>query len=144
MNQSWVKPLSIVFLLFLSGTSQAQQQCANCDCNQFPIEQRCEKCCGFASGKITSVTSSSVVISENGSTSDSVTVKKTFTLTPETKKNAALKEGALATVYYRKGGEVATKVDLVDQLSGLLTPMNQPDPPLPSSCARGGQFPRTH
>jgi hypothetical protein len=121
--------------LLLSGTAWAQQ-CSDCDCNHFPIEKKCEKCCGFTSGKITSLTNSSVVISEKEPTNDSVVVKKTFALTPDTKKNAALKEGAQATVYYHKEGNVATKVDLAEELNGLLVPSDEPDPPLPSSCSR--------
>jgi hypothetical protein len=136
----WVRPLPVLFLLLLGGTLRAQQ-CSRCDCNHFPIEVECEGCCGYKSGTITSVTNSSVVISEKESTSDSVTAEKTFALTPDTKKNADLKDGAQATVYYRKQGNVATKVDLLNELSGLLVPSDEPDPPLPSSCYRMGPFP---
>jgi hypothetical protein len=75
------------------------------------------------------------VISENETASDTVTAKKTFVLKPDTKKNGVLREGAPATVYYRKEGNVATQVDLVEALKGLLVPEDEPDPPLPSSCS---------
>ncbi len=101
-----------------------------------PIPKKCENCCGVTSGKITSVTNSRVEITENTTTSDAVTAKKTFALKPDTKKNGILREGAPATVYYRKEGNVATQVDLVEALKGLLIPGDEPDPALPSSCYR--------
>jgi len=76
------------------------------------------------------------VITEKEFTSDVVTAKKSFALKPDTKKNGVLREGASATVYYRKEGNVATQVDLLDALKGLLVPGDEPDPPLPSSCYR--------
>jgi hypothetical protein len=135
MNRRWIYFLFAPFLLLISATSIAQQQCSDCDCYHI-VSKECENCCGFASGNVVSVTNSSVAITEKESTSDAVSVKKTFALTPHTKKNAALKEGAPVTVYYRKEGNVATRVDRVDALSGLLVPADEPDPPLPSSCSR--------
>lgn len=134
MKWRWFSALPVFSLLLISGNSMAQQKCPQCDCNHIPIEKKCEDCCGIASGEITSVTNSKVELSERLSTSESVAVKKTFALTPGTKRNAALKEGAQATVYYHRDGNVATKVDLVERLSGLLIPSNKPDPPLPNSC----------
>jgi len=141
VSRRWSTALPLLVLLFAYRNISAQQKCTDCDCNHIPIEKKCGECCGIASGKITSVTNSKVEISERSTTNDSVSVKKTFALTPNTKKNAALKEGAQATVYYHKEGDVATKVDLVEQLSGLLVPSNDPDPPLPDSCSRGGGVP---
>jgi hypothetical protein len=136
MNRRWNHIPLIALSVLLSASTTNAQQCSNCDCYHFPIPKKCESCCGVASGKITSVTNSSVVISEKESTSDAATVKKTFALKPDTKKNGVLREGAPATVYYRKEGNVATQVDLVEALKGLLVPGDQPDPPLPSSCYR--------
>ncbi len=140
MNRQWANALCVCFLLLLSGAAGAQQ-CTDCDCNHFPIGEKCNNCCGHVSGQITSITNYSVVIVEKESTGDAVTVKKTFALTPETKKNANLKEGAPATVYYRKDGNVATEVDLIEKLNDLLVPADEPDPPLPSSCFRMGGVP---
>lgn len=126
----------VLGLLLSIGTASVAQECSNCDCYHFPVPKKCEKCCGYATGKIISVTNSSVVISEKESTSDSVIAKRTFALTQDTEKNAVLKEGAPATVYFHKRGNVATKVNLVEELKGLLVPGDEPDPPLPSSCSR--------
>jgi hypothetical protein len=139
MDQSRVIALLVCSMLLLVGTAGAQE-CKDCDCNHFPIEKKCEKCCGYESGKIISVTNSSVVISGK-STGDTETVKKTFALTPNTTKNAALREGALATVFYHKEGNVATNVELIAELSGLLVPSDGPDPTLPGSCSRLGPIP---
>ncbi|MGB2632906.1 MAG: hypothetical protein WAM58_03110 [Candidatus Acidiferrum sp.] len=130
MKQRWGWAISVFVLLLLGGTSGAQQQqCTDCDCNHFPIAKECKKCCGVASGKITSVTNSSVVINENAG-------EKAFALTLGTKKNADLKEGAQATVYYHKEGDVATRIDLIDRLSGLLIPGHETDPPVPAICSK--------
>ena len=117
------------------GTALSAQDCSDCDCYHFPIPQKCEKCCGKATGKIVSVTNSTVELAEKGSTSDAVTVKKTFALKPDTKKNAPLKEGASATVYYRKDSNLATQINVVDALQGLLRPGDEPDPEGLPSCA---------
>jgi hypothetical protein len=136
MGWRWDHIPFIAMWVLLSASSANAQQCSDCDCYHFPIPKKCEKCCGVTSGKITSVTSSSVVVTENETTSDSVAAKKTFALKPDTKKNGVLREGAPATVYYRKEGNVATQVDLVEALKGLLLPGDEPDPPLPTSCYR--------
>jgi len=130
-----------VFLLLTLASTAAAQQCSECDCYHVPFPKQCEHCCGFDSGKISSVTKDKVVLEEKSSTSDAVTVKKTFALTPETKKNADLKEGAQATVYHPNDKNVATKVDLTEALSGLLVPGTEPDPPVPESCTRFGPLP---
>jgi len=75
-----------------------------------------------------------VEITEKGSTADTLAVKKTFALKPDTKKNGVPRLGAPATVYYRKHDKVATEVDIVDAIEGLLQPANEPDPPGPRAC----------
>lgn len=133
MNRGSVRILSGALLFFFAGVASAQQ-CSDCDCYHFPTPEKCTKCCGVSTGKITDVTKEKVVIEENGSTSDSVTVKKTFLLKPDTKKNGILIQGAPATVYFSREGNVAAQVDLIDALKGLLVPGDEPDPPLPASC----------
>ena len=137
MNRRWNFALcTAIFVLVVPPTVKAQEGCSDCDCYHFPLPKKCEKCCGVVVGKISSVTNSSVEISEKETTKDNVTAKKKFAIRPETKKNAPLKEGASATVYYRKEGDVATEIDLVEALKGLLVPADEPDPPLPDSCYR--------
>jgi len=114
-----------VVLLFLSMGAHGGG-CTNCDCYHFPVPETCERCCGVATGTITAVTRSSVALAKSHGG-----VEKTFALTPQTKKNAALEPGKKATVYYRKPADVAAAVDLTDALSGLLTPGREPDPPSP-------------
>ncbi len=114
-------------LLALSQVSLSQDECKKCDCNHFPVAPECEKCCRFQAGVITSVSESSLVLSTkdpSGKTTD-----QTFALDPDTKKNAPLKPGASATVFYRAGRRAADRVDLSEALEGLLKPGQQPDPP---------------
>jgi hypothetical protein len=128
---------AIAFVSLLTyGNARAQQQCTTCDCKHFPVPESCEKCCGVATGTITAVKSNTVTIEETTRTSGSVKVTKTFAITPATKKNSDLKEGAPATIFFRKSGDMATRVDLVNELGNLLVPANEPDPPLPPSCRR--------
>lgn len=133
--------LVIALWALLCASRTLAQQCSDCDCYHFPMPEKCERCCGVVSGEISSVTNSSVVITERESTNDTVAVRKTFALKPDTKKNGLLREGAPATVYYSKEGNVAAQVNLVEALEGLLVPGDQPDPPLPSSCYRAQQVP---
>jgi hypothetical protein len=76
-----------------------------------------------------------VEIAERVSTHDTAPAKKTFALKPDTKKNGVLLPGAPATVYYRKRDNVATEVDVVDAIKGLLVPGDEPDPPRPPICS---------
>jgi len=134
MSWHWFHIPVIAFWVLLFASPTNAQQCSDCDCYHFPIPKKCETCCGVSTGKIASVTNSSVVITENGTTGDTPTTKKTFILKPDTKKNGILREGAPATVYYRKEGNVAAQVDLIESIQGLLIPGEEPDPPMPNSC----------
>lgn len=116
------------------GTALRAQDCSDCDCYHFPIPKKCDKCCGKATGKIVSVTNSTVELAEKATTTDGVAVKKTFALKLDTKWNAPLKEGARATVYYLKDGNRATRVDVVDAMQGLLVPGDEHDPRGPPIC----------
>ena len=125
--------LAITSALLLLATNAYSQQCSDCDCYHFPIPVKCESCCEAAFGKIASVTNSNIVLDQkepNGNV-----VQKTFRLKPDTKKNAELKKGASATVYYHKDGGVVERVDLVEALHSSLLPGNDPDPLPPRVCA---------
>jgi hypothetical protein len=129
--------LLFTVLLGLLGVPATQaQQCSACDCYHIPISTTCEGCCGIATGKIATVTDSTVAITGSASASEGTSANRTFKLKPETRKNSALKEGAPATVFYRREGNVAERIDLLEALQGLLIPGSEPDPPLPSSCSR--------
>ena len=132
MKSRWAS-ISCAAVLLLTSTIGSAQQCSDCDCYHFPIPNKCESCCGVATGNIASVTNSNLVLSQKESNGE--TIKKTFGLKPNTRKNAVLKEGAPATVYYHKNSSAAVQVDLVEALKGLLLPGNEPDPPLP--CPNG-------
>jgi hypothetical protein len=132
MKVRWVFLICFAVVLAIPP-SAGGQQCSDCDCSHFPIPKKCESCCGLATGNISSVTNSNLVLSQrepNGGT-----VKKMYSLRPDTKKNAVLKEGAPATVYYQTKENVATRVDLVEAIEGLLVPGNGADPPLPPMCS---------
>lgn len=130
MKFRWAS-ISCAAVLLLTATIASAQQCSDCDCYHFPIPNKCESCCGVATGNIASVTNSNLVLSQKKSNGE--TVKKTFGLKPNTRKNAALKEGAPATVYYHQNSNTAVQVDLVEALKGLMLPGNEPDPPGPCS-----------
>jgi hypothetical protein len=124
--------ISCAAALVLASTTASAQQCSDCDCYHFPIPKKCENCCGVATGNIASATNSNLVLSQKEPNGE--TTKKTFGLKPNTRKNAPLKVGTPATVYYRKNSSEAVRVDLVEALKNLLLPGNEPDPPLPPSC----------
>lgn len=132
--------LALAFVLFSAATSKAQQ-CSECDCYHIPISTRCEGCCGIAAGEVSNITSSSVAITGKVLGTEDTPPKRTFVITPKTKRNGELKEGAPVTVYYKRQGNVAERVDLVEALSGLLTPAGRPDPPLPTGCTMSGPIP---
>jgi hypothetical protein len=134
MNCHWIRLPFLALWILLAIHPAKSQQCSACDCYHIPISTQCEGCCGIAAGKITAVTDSTVAITGKTSTNESTPVSRTFALKPETRKNATLKEGAPATVFYRREGNVAERIDLLEALQGLLIPGDGPDPPLPSGC----------
>ncbi len=115
-----------ISLLVLSQLSLSQEECKKCDCNHFPVAPECERCCRFQTGVISSVSESSLVLSTKDVAGKAN--EQTFALDPDTKKNAPLKPGASATVFYRTGRRAADRVDLTEALEGLLKPGHQPDP----------------
>ncbi len=121
-------------IFFFVSPSVSAQTCGDCDCYHFPIPEKCLKCCGFETGTISSVTKSEIVLSHPappGKKTETV-----FGLSPNAKVNGVLKQGEKATVYYRREGSIAARIDLTEALQGLLRPAHEPDPPNP--C---GSFP---
>ncbi len=114
------------FALLIATPTLSQQDCAKCDLNHFPVAPECEKCCFVESGVIKSASESTVVLTTNDS--GGKTTDRSFELDPKTKKNAPLKTGARATVFYRKGRSTADKVELTEALDNLLTPGIKPVP----------------
>jgi hypothetical protein len=123
---------SCAVVLLLTSTRAGAQQCSDCDCYHFPIPTKCESCCGVATGNIASVTGSNIVLSRKEPNGQTTT--RAFGLNQNTGKNAVLKVGAPATVYYHKSSSVAAQVDVVEALKDLLLPGNEPDPPPPLPC----------
>lgn len=115
-----------------NGAVYAQQPCDKCDCIHPPVPPKCEKCCGVATGKITSVTDTGVVLTRP--TQGGKSVEQAFALDKNTTRNASLKKGAEATVYFAREKGIAKRVDLTEALEGLLQPTNEPDPP--DACPR--------
>jgi hypothetical protein len=125
--------LHVVFLLAVIAIIPAvtgAQECKKCDCYHFPIPDSCGKCCAFASGTISSVTDKSLALSPDRPSDEKVRV---FDLGPTVRNRDTLKKGAQATVFYHPDKErsIATRVDVLDTLQGLLVPANEPDPSNP-------------
>lgn len=150
MRESWLLLIVVVLVtIFAAGSAKGQQQekqqaqqaeqdqqkpsqCSTCDCHHFPIVSECFPCCGVATGKIVSATDTKVVLSQK-ERNGSFVVKK-FNLKSGTKRNADLKKGFPATIYYSKEGDFASRIDMLEALPGLLIPGQEPDPPLPVAC----------
>jgi hypothetical protein len=120
----------------LAPTAFAQQQCGNCDCYHLPVSDECEQCCAHVAGDIEKTSQTTLVLRTTTpptKESQQTTFKdRTFKVSAKTRKNAELKVGAQATVYYRKSDDTAEIVNIADALSGLLTPGDEPD--LPNDC----------
>jgi hypothetical protein len=121
--------LSLGIIAFATTASIAfAQQCHDCDCYHLPMPDSCIDCCKVVTGTISAVANNTITVRQNTSTSEK---EDTLTITPTTKKNAEPKEGAPATVYFRRKDKVATQINMLDVLEGLLVPGNEPDPPIP-------------
>lgn len=114
-------------LVLTRGAVYGQQSCDKCDCIHPPVPTKCEKCCGVAIGTITSVTDTGVVLTRT--TQEGKPVEQAFALDKHTAKNASLKKGAEATVYFAREKRTAERVDVTEALEGLLEPANEADPP---------------
>jgi hypothetical protein len=119
--------LGFIVVLAAAGMTSAQQ-CHNCDCYHPPVSDSCIKCCKVVTGIISAVSGNTVTVQESTSAGQK---EETIVLTPDTKRNAEVKKGAAATVYFRGYDKVATQISVLDKLKGLLVPGNEIDPPTP-------------
>lgn len=124
----------ILFLTMGAVIPFEADDCPSCDCYQFPLPTRCEKCCSVATGTVTAVSESSIIV--NTSHTRKKESPKKFVITPKTKKNGTIQKDSFVTVYYHREGNIAEQIDMVAALDGLLVPANQPDPPLPLGCEK--------
>jgi hypothetical protein len=132
MKAAVPRSLALLFLMVVLAIPPEAQECPNCDCYQFPLPTVCAKCCSVATGKVESVTDTSVTV-DTSQTTKKKTAEK-FVITPKTRKNAKIEKDSLVTVYYRRDGNIAEQIDMVAALDGLITPANMKDPPVPESC----------
>lgn len=119
-----------VFFAAVAAVPLRAQECPNCDCYQFPLPTACEKCCSVVSGTVESVTDKSITVN----TGNAAKTQTQFVITPKTRKSSKIERDALVTVYYRRKGNVAERIDMIAALDGLITPANAGDPPVPSGC----------
>jgi hypothetical protein len=144
-----VKLVLALFILFLPGPSNSQDNCPRCDCSDYPLtESFCVSCCFAIKGTLTSTSQNSVAVTPAPSPTQPKPVAQIIKVGPHTKIEKPLEIGKDATVYYHEvGGEkVATKIELTDYVEGQLTPDSLPAPPdnkcvnspfpLPANAAR--------
>jgi hypothetical protein len=120
-----------LFLLFVPSHSESQDNCARCDCSDYPLtESFCVTCCFTQKGTVTSTSQSSVAITPVPSPAQPKPAPKIFKIGPHTKIEKPLEIGKDATVYYHEvsGEKVATKIELTDYVEGQLTPDSLPAP----------------
>lgn len=127
-----LRPFGFRLLEFIALATTASigfaQQCHDCDCYHLPMPDTCIDCCKVVTGTISGITNNAITVREKTSAGEQ---EDTFIVTPNTKSNAEPKEGAPATVYFRRKDKVATQINMLDVLEGLLVPGNEPDPPAP-------------
>ncbi len=144
-----LKLLVALFILFIPSHSESQDNCARCDCSDYPLtEEFCVACCYTQKGTVTSTSPSSVAIMPAPSPAQPKPIAKTFKISPRTKIEKPLEIGKDATVYYHEldGEKVATRIDLTDYIEGQITPDSLPAPaenecvnfhfPLPEDATR--------
>src|SRR5712691_561514 len=127
-----------LFTLVFASSSQSQDNCARCDCSDYPLtEIFCVQCCFTQKGTVTSTSENSVAVTPTPSPAQPKPVLKVFKIGPHTKIEKPLKVGEDATVYYNEvdGEKVATKIELTDYIQGQLTPDSLPAP-LDNYCVR--------
>src|SRR5713101_5357937 len=126
-----VKLVLALFILFFPSQSKLQDDCARCDCSDYPLtESFCVTCCFTVKGTLTSASQSSVAVTPAPSPAQPKPVVRIIKIDPHTKIEKPLEIGKDATVYYHEvGGEkVATKIELTDYIEGQLTPDSLPAP----------------
>jgi hypothetical protein len=120
-----------LFVLFIPSHPKSQDNCARCDCSDYPLtESLCVTCCFTQKGTVTSTSQSSVVITPAPSPAQPKPGPKIFKIGPHTKIEKPLEIGKDATVYYHEvaGEKVATKIELTDYVEGQLAPDSLPAP----------------
>ena len=125
------KLLLTLFILFVPIQSESQDNCARCDCSDYPLtEIFCVQCCYTQKGTVSSTSQNSVAVTPTPSPAEPKPVPKVFKIGPQTKIKTPLKVGEDATVYYHEvnGQKVATKIELIDYIEGQLTPDSLPAP----------------
>jgi hypothetical protein len=130
--------LLAAFIFFIPSYSESQDNCARCDCSDYPLtESFCVKCCFTQKGTVTSTSQSSVTITPAPSPAQPKPSAKIFKISPRTKIEKPLEIGKDATIYYHEvdGEKVATKIDLTDYVQGQLTPDSLPAP-LDNECVK--------
>jgi hypothetical protein len=123
--------LLTAFILCIPNNSQSQDNCARCDCSDYPLtESFCVKCCFTQKGTVTSTSQSSVTIAPAPSPAQPKPPAKRFKISSHTKIEKPLEIGKDATIYYHEvdGENVATKIDLTDYIQGQLAPDSLPAP----------------
>jgi len=133
-----VKLVLTLFMLVFASYSQSQDNCARCDCSDYPLtEIFCVQCCYIQKGTVTSTSQNSVAVTPAPSPAEPKPAPKVFKIGPHTKIKNPLKVGADATVYYHEvnGEKVATKIELTDYVEGQLTPDSLPAP-LDNYCVK--------
>ena len=132
MKATTLHAIAALFLMMALAIPFEADDCPNCDCYQFPLPTKCEKCCAVITGTVTSVSDASITV-DTGETTKKEPPRK-FVITPKTRKNATIRKNSFATVYYHRNGDIAEQIDMVEALDGLLVPANLEDPPVPSLC----------
>jgi hypothetical protein len=135
MRTSIILRIVLLAVFSLGALSlRSDTECPGCDCGHFPIsDPNCVKCCFVQKGTVTSASSTSVTLAPiSGNEKQPV---KTFKIQKSTKINGQVKEGAIATVYFRRAEDqnVATRIDGLGFSHGSLVPGNLPNPP--DTCA---------
>jgi hypothetical protein len=127
LSREILRVAALSFVLGLAnGGVYAQQPCDKCDCVHPPVPPKCEKCCGVATGKIASVTDTKVVLTRP--TQEGKSVEEAFALDKNTARNASLKKGSEATVYFTREKQFAERVYVTEALEGLIEPASEPTP----------------
>ncbi|MFY9802770.1 MAG: DUF5666 domain-containing protein [Candidatus Acidiferrales bacterium] len=101
----------------------------------FPISDAdCVRCCLSHKGTVVSSSETSVTVKPEPDAGKPSTT--TFRVKSNTKVNGKLEKGSRVTVYYHitDGQNVATRIDVVDYLHGLLVPVNVAVAPTGGAC----------
>lgn len=127
---------ALLLMIAFAGTAlRSDANCPDCDCSHFPIaDARCIDCCFSLKGTVISTAGTSVTVAPVPE--EPKRPPKTFRIKKSTKVNGKLEAGAVATVYYHQadGENIATRIDGLGFVHGLVVPANLPAPP--DTCER--------